>query len=138
MLHRQRTLLHFLHLAGGEATPILLTKWAFLAKNEAGEAMGGSFYEFLPYKFGPYSFCLRQEMDALVTQNYVEQNEADPVKSWRLTALGKQQALSLQAPLAAAARLVMYRHGKKATNTLLDEVYERFLWFTVNSQRKQL
>ena len=135
MLHRQRTLLHFLHLAGGEATSLLLTKWCFLLAAEAPEQAGPSFYQFLPYKYGPYSFCLRQEMDALAQQGYLTAREGS---SWQITALGRQAALGTPKALATGARQIHWHYGKKSTDALLDDVYARYPWFTVNSERKRL
>lgn len=135
MLHRQRALLHFLQLAGGEATSLQLTKWCFLLATEAPEQAGPSFYQFLPYKFGPWSFCLRQEMDALARQGYVTALEGS---SWQITGMGREAALGTPGALAAGARQIHGQYGKKNTNELLDDVYDRYPWFTLNSGRKRL
>src|SRR5580658_1880432 len=101
MLHRQRTLLYLLHLAGGNASHLHVTKWSFLLSRE-GETRGGdSFYEFVPYKLGPFSFCLFQEAGALVEQGLLA--DADE-KTWKLTDAGREAAQMISADLRNDSR----------------------------------
>lgn len=41
-----------------------VTKWAFVLREETPSRGGSAFYQFVPYKFGPYSFCLYQRSAA--------------------------------------------------------------------------
>jgi uncharacterized protein (DUF488 family) len=136
MLHRQRALLDFLRLAGGHATSLQLTKWCFLMGRECSELAGPSFYEFLPYKYGPYSFCLRQEMEALAQQGFLDQQPSD--SSWILSDLGHEAARGTPKALASGARQIHWKYGRRSNEELLDDVYARYPWFTINSERERL
>lgn len=138
MLNRQKALLYFVDLAGGETTPLHLVKWAFLLREESASKGGSAFYEFVPYKFGPYSFCVAQEAHALAEQGYLEITEEKGRTSWRVTAAGKAAGKGTPAPVAKDARQIHWRYGKMTTDALLDDIYPRYAWFTVNSQRKKL
>ena len=63
MLHRQKALLSILQQVGGQATTLQLMKWAFLLGQETQSHGGKTFYQFIPYRYGPYSFTLNRETD---------------------------------------------------------------------------
>jgi uncharacterized protein (DUF488 family) len=138
MLNRQKALLYLIDLAGGETTPLHLVKWAFLLREESASKGGASFYEFVPYKFGPYSFCIAQEMNAMAEQGYLQIEEKAGHTVWRITASGKTVGKGTPKPVAQDARQIHWRYGKMTTDALLDDIYPRYSWFTVNSQRKKL
>ncbi len=73
MLNRQKTLLLLLRLARRPVSKLELTKWAFILRQETPSGGGNAFYDFLPYKYGPFSFCLYREIDALIRDGYVEE-----------------------------------------------------------------
>lgn len=58
---RQRYLLSFLHQLNSSVSATDLQKLVFL-NTMAGET---SYYDFVPYKFGPYSFQLKNDLDIL-------------------------------------------------------------------------
>lgn len=135
MLYRQRTLLHLLKLAGGYATKLQVTKWAFLLANESKAKGGDSFYQFLPYKFGPYSFCLYQEANAMLSQGLLTARDD---KTWSLTDEGRDTASSTPDEFKADAAEIYRRYGQIENRRLLDDVYTRYPWFSVNSEVKRL
>ncbi len=63
VLHRQKALLSILQQVGGQATTLQLMKWAFLLGQETQSHGGKTFYQFIPYRYGPYSFTLNRETD---------------------------------------------------------------------------
>lgn len=134
MLHRQRTLLALLDLAGGSASHTALTKWAFLLREESPSRGGSAFYQFLPYKFGPYSFCVFQEIGALTRNGYISESASN----WSLTDTGRVAAMSVPADVYADAKRIVGAHGRKRRDALVDYVYERFPSFTVNSEIRKL
>lgn len=137
MLNRQKTLLYFLDLAGGLATPLCLVKWAFLLREESGSKGGAAYYEFLPYKFGPYSFCIAQEINALAEQGYLQIAEENSRTMWKVSETGRAISKSVPAEVAQDARQIHWRYGKMSADALLDDIYPRYTWFTVNSQRQK-
>ena len=135
MLHRQRTLLYFLHLAGGEASHLHVTKWSFLLSRE-GETHGGhAFFEFVPYKLGPFSFCLFQEAAALATRGLLTDTET---KTWKLTDAGREAALATPTEIRSDSRRIHERYGQMDADALLDDLYPRYPQYTYLSKRKVL
>ena len=65
MLNRQKAALFMLECAGRKVSRLELTKWLFLLRQEMPSAGGGAFYQFVPYRYGAFSFCLYQEAEAL-------------------------------------------------------------------------
>lgn len=135
MLYRQRTLLYLIKLAGGRATKLQVTKWAFLLANESKAKGGDSFYQFLPYKYGPYSFCLYQEANAMLSQGLLAARDD---KTWALTDEGRGIANGTPDEFKADAAEIYQRYGQIDNRRLLEDVYTRYPWFSVNSEVKRL
>ena len=133
MLHRQRVILEFLRVAGRPVTHIELTKWSFILRHETESAGGSAFYDFLPYKYGPFSFSLYQELGKLSSTSYV----VDDGKVVRLgDAAPEAQGLSRQ--VGVDVERVVRRVGKHGRNRLIDYVYSNYPSYTCNSELKQL
>jgi len=133
MLKRQRILLHLLKHAGKPLTRIELTKWCFLLRHEMPSQGGQSFFDFVPYQYGPFSFSMYQELDKLAAQSFVETPDD---KSVVLTPLGESEASS-PSGVAQDVEVLVNRFRAMSTNRLLDYVYDRFPEFTVNSVREK-
>jgi uncharacterized protein (DUF488 family) len=133
MLNRQKAILRLVSLAGGDIDRLVLTKWAFLLRHESESRGGNSFYDFVPYHFGPFSFGLYQEADKLVSLGYLKERGGS---RWCLGDVPPPPVTdsTLQRDLAA----VKSRFAALRAEDLLDYVYERYPYFTVNSKRKQL
>jgi uncharacterized protein (DUF488 family) len=131
MLHRQRLILSLLADAGGEATHLEVTKWAFLTRMETSSAGGSSFYQFVPYQYGPFSFGLFQEVAAMTRNGLIEET---PGSRWRLTDAGRAEARRAESGPAASGRSIVKRFAGKPATELIDHVYERYPWFTINSK----
>jgi hypothetical protein len=69
---RQRFLLSFVRQLDGSATATDLQKLVFL-HTMAGDS---NFYEFIPYRFGSYSFQLREDLDILQRDGFVAVDSA--------------------------------------------------------------
>lgn len=132
MILRQKILLNFIHRAGGQASRLQLVKWLFLLAQDAPAQVSAAHYQFVPYKFGPFSFTMYQELDALIRQG-------------ELTAVGDTDLKASQ-PRFLAPRLNepaiereiergWQRYGQLSTGALLDTVYRRFPWFTLNADQ---
>ena len=132
MLNRQKIVLLMLRKAGGQTSRLQLMKWLFLLAQEAPTHGGKSFYQFLPYRFGPYSFSLHQEVNALIHDGLVEQPDA---RTWKLTSVALQTGWSLPLPIQQDVSAIMNRYGHMAVGSLTASVYKRYPWFTVNSQK---
>lgn len=132
MLNRQKALLQLVHLAGGEVDRLVLTKWAFLIRQETESRGGESFYDFVPYQYGPFSFVLYQEMEKLVSFGYVKETGAS---AW---ALGDVSSPPVDERIQRDLDSIVSRFRESSVEELLDYVYETYPAFTINSKRKQL
>ncbi len=144
MLNRQRVLLAFICAgtakAGRGPTKIQLTKFAFLFRQFVGTATGLT-YEFVPYKFGPFSFALYREMDSLAAEGLVCLPSAD------LTCytIPKEAEARAHAEVEKLPRLswpgirdIGTRYGALNHDKLLRTVYDEYPWFAQNSERQDL
>jgi len=134
MLNRQKCLLHMIERAERPLTRFELTKWAFLLAHEMPSHGGTAFYQFLPYQYGPFSFCLYRETDALVRDGYL----VDRDKSWKLVEDVRRPTADLPARVREDIARVVERFAHKSPGTLTEYVYQRFPWFTVNSTLRRL
>lgn len=107
-----------------------MMEWAFLLSKETPSHGGKTFYQFIPYHFGPYSFTLDRETDTLVRNGFVEKANK---KTWELTHLGKEQFVDLPEPIAQDITTVTQQYGDLSGSDLIDTVYANYPWFTVNS-----
>jgi len=133
MLNRQKTLLLLLKSARRPVSKLELTKWAFVLREEMPSGGGSAFYDFLPYKYGPFSFCLYREMDALVRDGYVAEGNL-----WTTTALADEPVQTLPKAVIRDGRRVVERFSREPVNRVIDYVYSAYPRFTVNSEKKKM
>ena len=131
MFSRQRTLLSIVEAAGGRASHLHLTKWAFAVRQETGTCGGDTFYDFLPYKYGPFSFTLYQEATKLCREGLLAEADGD---TWVLTDAGRTQAAHVGRQVATDVRSVVSQLGRLPAAELLRRTYDRYPWFTVLSE----
>ncbi|PDW02935.1 DUF488 domain-containing protein [Candidatus Viridilinea mediisalina] len=131
MLNRQKAVLLFLRHASHAVSSIRLMKWSFLLANETPSHGGATFYAFVPYKYGPYSFTLDQEKDALVRDGLVKIIDQ---KRLCLTAAGRQIELKLAENVSQDLCYITQTYGSCSDQALIDLVYEKYPWYTINSQ----
>ncbi|MCA9012767.1 MAG: DUF488 family protein [Planctomycetaceae bacterium] len=133
MLNRQKTILELLKVAGRPVLRTELTKWSFLLRHEYPSNGGSAFYDFVPYKLGPFSFSLYQEAGKLENEGYIVQ--------FGETSWGLSNNDSIDSPDVSVQRdvsRIINRFSNWNTDKLLDYVYESYPEYTVNSQRKKL
>jgi len=108
------------------------TKWVFLIRMETALSTDDSFYDFLPYKYGPFSFVLYREIDELRRSGYVD------TESLRVSELLASEARDLFESLPISARRsvehILCEYGRLSKKALIDGVYERHPWFAQRSQ----
>ncbi len=91
MLNRQRMILALLDHAGVPIQNTMLVKLAFLLREETAVGKDHTFYGFLPYKQGPFSFGLYRELEALERDGYVERREQSIGLRSRVRQLARDQ-----------------------------------------------
>jgi uncharacterized protein (DUF488 family) len=126
LFDRQKRLLALLDALGGEIGHLDFQKLLLLYCQEAEESPT---YEFVPYKFGGFSFTSYADKRRLVEQGFL----ADEERAWKLTPAGKTSATI--APLARI-RIDQFakRHGALRGDALVAEAYRRYPYYAIRSE----
>jgi hypothetical protein len=124
LFDRQRRLLTFLDALGGRAGNLDFQKLLFLYCQEPDSAGP---YEFVPYKFGAFSFSCYADRRKLVERGLLAEGD----DSWQLTTQGKKVVGRTQDLLLSAfAR----RHRGLRGDSLVAETYRRFPYYATRSE----
>lgn len=125
LLDRQRRLLAFVDALGGHVGALDFQKLLFLYAQEEATPT----YEFVPYRFGAFSFTSYADKRKMVEQGFLEDEE----KAWTLTATGRtvcRVALSIR---AATERFTCRYQGLRG-DALVAEAYRRYPYYAVRSE----
>ncbi len=124
LFERQRQLLTLLHAFGGSAGNLDFQKLLFLY---CQEPVSRSPYEFVPYKFGAFSFTSYADRRKLVERGYLANDE----QQWQLTPAGREAVGATQdLRLTAFTRRV----GSVRGEALVAETYRRFPYYATRSE----
>ena len=138
MLRRQRTILKLLSIADGSVTMTRLQKLLFLLRAETFLKRDPTFYEFLPYRFGPYSFAATREIDSLVAYSYIESVTSASSTSLKVTELGIREGNAADPETSRAITAIVSIYGKVPVRALMKDVYGRYSWYASRSDAKDL
>ena len=138
MLNRQKCILFMIERAGRPVTHLEITKWAFLTALEMPSGGGSSFYDFLPYQYGPFSFTMFREVDGLARKGYLRDVEWNGYAAWELPGDMRGNTANLARDVRRDAARVVERFISKSDDELIDYVYDRFPWYTANSKIRRL
>jgi len=134
MLNRQKALIYMLEQAARPVSRMELTKWSFLLWREMPSRGGAAFYQFVPYLHGPFSFCLYREADNLVKQGLLDEVDA---KRWMASTQSQAVTGGLPAGIKNDISGILQQFAGRSVRTLVEYVYGRYPWFTVNSERER-
>ena len=124
LFSRQRQLLRLLDVLGGTSGMLDFQKLLFLYGQE--EAVGESFYDFVPYKFGAFSFTSYADRRKLIERGLLADDDA-----WRITDEGRKVVNgTVGMKLAAFAK----RHRNLHGNALVAHTYRQFPFFATRSE----
>lgn len=138
MFIRQRLLLALLREASSPLQATSLVKLAFLLREESVVGSDRTFYDFVPYKFGPFSFALYREVHNLEQNGFVvKENDRFAVAADRAEEV-LDLARSLPVETALAVTTVVREYGRLRHDNLLRSVYARYPWFALNTERADL
>jgi hypothetical protein len=113
---RQRFLLAFIRQLQGGVTSTDLQKLVFLHTMSEGS----DFYEFIPYKYGSYSFQLAEDLDILHRDGYLS-IEYTP-ESTRIKAIGEYPQ---ETP---------FRIATERGYALIRKAYREYPYYAINSE----
>lgn len=126
LFDRQRRLLALLDALGGRAGKLDFQKLLFLY---CQESWSGAPYEFVPYKFGAFSFTSYADRRKLIERGFLVDDE----HHWELSEGGRRAVRELGSrgdDLAAFVR----RHRALRGDALIAETYRRHPYFATRSE----
>ena len=125
LFERQRLLLTLLDALGGRSGPTDFQKLLFLYTREESEPS----YEFVPYRFGCFSFTSYADKRKLIERGLLQDDEQE----WALTKEGRATARTRAVDPLLVARFCR-EHAKLRGNALVAEVYRRFPYYASRSE----
>ena len=97
-----------------------------------------TYYQFVPYQYGPFSFALYRELDALTNQSYVVQDD-DGVRLDESSLVETRKLIAdLPASAQSSVRCIASQYASKRQRTLLRDLYSRYPWYAVKSELTDL
>lgn len=133
MLIRHRIILALLRRMPEPITRMFFVKLVFLLRHETALKNVASFYDFVPYKYGPFSFTLYRDLELLRQGGYA--TIEDEIALCEHTVNQTQIEIEkLSAPMASAVSDIVDRYGALSQNALIKNMYARYPWFALNSE----
>jgi len=123
---RQKRLLALLDSFGGDIGGLDFQKLLFLYCQESGDSPA---YEFVPYKFGGFSFTSYADKRRLIEKGLL----ADEERAWKLTAAGRAAAIVPQ-PMKEGMKQFSHRHSRLRGDALVAEAYRRHPYYAIRSE----
>jgi len=124
LFSRQRQLLQLLDALGGTSGMLDFQKLLFLYCQES--STGEAPYDFVPYKFGAFSFTSYADRRKLIERGLLEDEDG-----WQITAEGRKIiGRTMDMELAAFAKQHRGLHG----DALVADTYRRFPFFATRSE----
>lgn len=124
LFSRQRKLLQLLDALGGTSGMLDFQKLLFLYCQES--STGEAPYDFVPYKFGAFSFTSYADRRKLIERGLLEDEDG-----WQITAEGRKIiGRSMDMQIAAFAKQHRGLHG----DALVADTYRRFPFFATRSE----
>lgn len=140
MLKRQKTILALLLQMDKPLKPTVFVKLMFLLRQEMPLNELFPFYDFLPYRYGPFSFCLYRELSGLRMDGYILPDDKRISLCEDATDSIKKRIKELPAAACEAVSRIIGRYGNmSASRTLfLKDIYARYPWYATRSELRSL
>lgn len=129
---RQRILISLLLRAPVRPNRTQLMKWLFLLRQEGGLGEVCAFYDFLPYRYGPFSFEACNELDALARSGIIDSSRLTIVPEAAAAARAAED--SLPPAIRQAIGGILQEYGSWSRSELLASVYARYPWYASRSE----
>jgi uncharacterized protein (DUF488 family) len=125
LFERQKHLLALVNALGGEVGGLDFQKLLLLYCLEVEESPS---YEFVPYKYGGFSFTSYADKRSLIAKGLF----ADENRIWKLTPAGRVVPITISI-LTAMSRFAK-RHTGLRGDKLVAEVYRRYPYYAIRSE----
>lgn len=134
MLIRQKIVLALIDQVPQPINPTALVKLVFLLRHETSIAARHPFYDFVPYRYGPFSFSLYRELVGLRRDGYISVSRGAVSMVTGTLHLSRAKAAELPQAIREAISQVARRYGQVPQQALLVDVYRRYPWYATRSQ----
>jgi uncharacterized protein (DUF488 family) len=125
VFYRRKIILALLQLFDGQLDKIRLQKLLFLFTNKQAKAD----YDFIPYKFGCYSYSANADMTAMVTRGFLNEDEISFEKKDKTDYLQQLKPIDLN-----FLREVKTNFGKMSETALMKHTYINFPFYATRSE----
>lgn len=125
MFYRRKIILALLQLFDGQLDKIRLQKLLFLFAKKQAKAE----YDFIPYKFGCYSYSANADMTAMVSRGFLTEDEKTFAKKDPSDYLKQLKPADLK-----LLQEVKTNYGKKSANALMKHTYINFPFYAIKSE----
>jgi len=126
LFDRQKRLLALVDALSGRVGNLDFQKLLFLYCQEAEDNPA---YEFVPYRFGGFSFTSYADKRRLIERGLL----ADEEHAWSLTAAGRAAAV-VAAPVRLGMEQFARRHAQLRGDALVTEAYRRYPYYAIRSE----
>ena len=125
MFYRRKIILALLQMFDGQLEKIRLQKLLFLFTNKQATAA----YDFIPYKFGCYSYSANADMAAMVTRGFLNEDEKKFEKKDKTDYLKQLKTADLN-----LLQEVKTNYGKMSATALMKHTYVNFPFYATRSE----
>lgn len=124
MFYRRKIILSLLQLLGGELEKIRIQKLLFLYSQKKKDPE----YEFIPYKYGCYSYSLKADLVTMIKRGTLGENENSYIK-----AVAADSLKSLKPEDKKILVEVVNLYGKMSNSTLIKHTYVNYPYYATKS-----
>jgi uncharacterized protein (DUF488 family) len=124
MFYRRKIILALIQLLGGELEKLRIQKLLFLYSQKKKNPE----YEFIPYKFGCYSFSAKADLNTMVKNGSLVENENYFIKN-----NSDDFVKTLKVEDKKTLTDVVQLYGKMNSNSLIKHTYINFPYYAINS-----
>jgi len=128
MFYRRKIILGLLQLFDGQLDKIRLQKLLFLFTKKQAKAE----YEFIPYKFGCYSYSANADMAVMVTRGFLDEDEKSFSKNDKTDYLKQLKPADFN-----LLQEVKVNYSKMSATALMKHTYINFPFYATRSQAAQ-
>ena len=98
----------------------------------------GTFYAFVPYRYGPFSFALYRELEALNHQSFLMKDDNTIRLDRSMSRETERKIADLPSSVRSAVKTIASRYGSTPQKSLVRDVYARFSWYATRSELTDL
>ena len=142
-MDRRDLILAALSFSGERAafTPVQVQKLFFLIDRELGSRIGGPYFSFQPYDYGPFDRAVYQELDVLASLGLADIDTSHSPKRFLLTNKGVEQGRQLLRSIDPKVRDYLARVTvwvrSRGFGELVNAIYKKYPEMKVNSIFRQ-